>query len=113
MLLTYSPTCIKRAEKGIYDLSTIVRKDPLADFGSEIDACSRFFEVPKNKKIVMRNDIKTKVNFEVKDVFKEKLKNKYDVIFCFNFLGQFSENKRKIVFKKFSQSLKKTWVLNT
>ncbi len=103
-----SSTCLQRAKEGIYKLSTVKYNDPASRFGSEVKTTSKYMKVPANNILTVSDKIKAKVKLGIKDIFSDNLpKGKYDVIFSFNFLGQFSQKIRKIILQKFSLALKK------
>lgn len=95
-------TILKKAKEGIY--STLEVKNIKKEY------LSKYFKID-GEKYIISDKIKNMVEFKKHDLILDKYDNNFDLIVCRNVVIYFNQDVKDIIYKKFSNALKKDGLL--
>ncbi|MBC8061488.1 MAG: protein-glutamate O-methyltransferase CheR [Clostridiaceae bacterium] len=95
-------TILERAKKGEYALSEV--KNVKQDF------VSKHFSI-NNEKYILSSKIKSMVTFKKHDLILDNYEKDFDLIVCRNVVIYFNQDIKNVIYRKFSESLKKGGLL--
>ena len=95
-------TILERAKKGEYVLSEV--KNVKGEY------VTKYFQIDKEK-FILASKIKNMVTFKKHDLILDSYDKDFDLIVCRNVVIYFNQDVKNIIYKKFSESLKKGGLL--